>query len=257
MWSRLSPFSEEHVAPTSAAVERLTTRLRLGQDHLVVAVYDSPADEQGFDPLVRARGSACCFAYFKRWQRGETVAFERDSGDFLNVTGGCPGAHRYLGLEHAAPPSLASFLAEEEGLKASVELAQRFVDRVEPPSPSSGSVLLGPLKLGKWAAVRSVSFLVDPDRLSALMALATFWDDASDPIRAPFSSGCGLLWAELEAQGEDRPLIGCTDIAMRRHLPPELLCLTVAPARFEKMLTFPDGCFLDRPWWNELIDSRS
>jgi len=242
------------VAPTAAAVERLTTRLRFSSGHLLVAVFDSHADER-FDPLVRARGSACCFAFYKRWLRGETVAFERDGGDFLSPTGGCPGAHRHLGLA-ATPPSLAGFLAHE-GLKASVELAQRCVDRFTSPEPAAGAVLVGPLRLEQWEAIRSVSFVVDPDRLSALMTLATYWDDDPDPIRAPFSSGCGMLWGELESGARTRPVIGCTDVAMRRHLPSDLLCLTVTPAHFEKMLTFPDGCFLDRAWWNELIDSRN
>jgi hypothetical protein len=55
---------------------------------------------------------------------------------------------------------------------------------------------------------------------------------------------------------EDRPVIGCTDMAMRKYIPPEMLCLTVSPARFEKMMTIPDGSFLDKAWWNELMDSR-
>jgi hypothetical protein len=44
---------------------------------------------------------------------------------------------------------------------------------------------------------------------------------------------------------------------MRRYLPPEILTLTVSRARFEKMLAFPDEAFLNRGWWNDLIDFRS
>jgi len=57
--------------------------------------------------------------------------------------------------------------------------------------------------------------------------------------------------------GGDRAVIGATDLAMRRHLPPDILSLTVTPARFEQMLTFPDDCFLYHPWWNELMDFRA
>jgi len=32
--------------------------------------------------------------------------------------------------------------------------------------------------------------------------------------------------------------------------------LTVTPARFEEMLTFPDDCFLYKNWWNDLMDHR-
>jgi hypothetical protein len=86
--------------------------------------------------------------------------------------------------------------------------------------------------------------------------LAAYWSSDPDEIAAPFSSGCGLMWRELISFDRDRPILGCTDIAMRKYVPPHILCLTVSPARFEKMVNFPDGSFLNREWWNDLMDSR-
>jgi len=245
--------------PTSAAVERLAERLRMKTP--LIAVYDCPPSER-FAPLVEATGANCCFVYYPRWLRGETLVVRKGGSDFLNPENGCPGAKRALGLEKEWPPFMANYLTDGvgapmgEGMMASAELAQQFLDRAVPPPVSGDAVMIGPLRLEEWDSVRSVTFLVDLDRLSALMTLARYWSDDADLVAAPFSTGCGLLWRELVNQDRDRPVISCTDMTMRKYLPPEIVSLTVTPARFEKMLTFPDDCFLYKNWWNELMDHR-
>ncbi len=248
--------------PTQEAIDRVMKKLRL--ETPLVAIYDaSPSDE--FAPMLKAKGRACCFAFYKRWLDGDTVAFVKapeESSDFAEPTHGCPGSQRALGLTKDYPSYMAHFLTDGEGapmgegLMATAELAQEFLDRAVAPEVSGNSVLIGPLKLDQWDKVRSVTFFVDADRLSAVMRLAGFWSSDPDLVSAPFSSGCGLLWRDLINQERDRPLIGCTDMAMRKYLPPEILCLTVTPQRFERMMTVPDGSFLDKTWWNELMDSR-
>ena len=51
-------------------------------------------------------------------------------------------------------------------------------------------------------------------------------------------------------------IIGATDLAMRKYLPPEIMTFSVTPTRFEQMLTFPEGSFLDKDWWNGLMEHR-
>lgn len=238
--------------PTQASIERLARALRL--ESPILGLYDS-ADLDAYSPVVVAKGHACCFAYYARWTRGTTVAFRKGLG-------GCGGAHRALGLEAVYPDFMANFLTDGvgapkgEGLKASPELAQAFLDRARPPDVKSGTVLLGPPRVDRWSELRSVTFFVDPDRLAAVMTLAGFWSAEAAVVTAPFSSGCGLLWRELDAAGEDRPVLGATDVAMRRYLPPDILALSVSPARFEQMLAFPDDSFLFREWWTTLMDRR-
>lgn len=239
------------MTPTQDAVDRLAERLRLRTP--ILAVYDAPPRD-AFDPLINAEGSVCCFAYYKRWLRGETLVLHKGGG-------GCAGAHRALGLEKTYPPHMAHFLTDGvgapmgEGLRARADLAQAFLDQAKAPELSGDTVLIGPLRLGEWPAVRSLTFLVNPDRLGALMTLAAYWSADTRLVSAPFSSGCGFLWRELTAQG-DHPVIGATDIAMRRYLPPDVMTFSVTPARFEQMLTFPDDCFLYKDWWGELMDYR-
>ncbi len=240
------------VDPTPAGVARLKDKLRLSTP--LIAVYDArPSD--AFAPLVEAGGTACCFAYYGRWLAGETLVLEKGGA-------GCPGAHRALGLEKQYPAYMAHFLTDGagapkgEGLRATPEIAQAFLDVARPPDVAGNTVLIGPLRLAEWGAVKSVTFLVDPDRLAAVMTLAGYWSE-SDVAAAPFGSGCGFLWRALDGGTDERAVIGATDIAMRRYLPPDTLTLTVRPAHFAKMLTVPEDSFLYRSWWNDLVDARA
>jgi hypothetical protein len=167
-----------------------------------------------------------------------------------------------FGLGKGYPPWMAHFLTDGkgapmgEGLKATPGLAQEFLDHAKAPVPSGDHVLIGPLKLNHWDKIRTITFLVDPDRLSGLMTLAAYWSSNPNEIAAPFSSGCGLMWREMINFDRDRAVIGCTDLAMRKYLPPEILCLSVSPTRFEKMVNYPDDAFLNKEWWNDLMNSR-
>lgn len=242
-------MEQRQYLPSAEAIERLTSKLRLSTP--LLAVYDSEPSE-AFDPLVEAKGTACCFSYYKNWLAGETLSFKKGGG-------GCPGAVRAFGLEKTYPPYMAHFLTDGvgapvgEGLRASAEIAQAYLDAAIPPDVQSGFVLLGPLRAEQWQQIRSVTFLVDPDRLAAVMTLAGYWS-ARDVVTAPFGSGCSFLWRALDG---DRSVLGGTDIAMRRYLPRDMVTFTVSPSHFGKMLTFPEDSFLYKSWWNDLMDYRS
>lgn len=248
------------MAPTQEAVDRLTEALQLKTP--IVALFDT-VPSAVFEPMVESTGRACCFAYYQRWVAGETLVVRRGDDSFSAPRHGCPGLQRSLGLSSTFPPWMANFLTDGangapmgEGLKATPELAQAYLDQARPTRPREDTVLMGPLRLDHWDDVRTLTFFADPDRLSALMTLAAFWSGGDDAVAAPFSSGCGLMWRELQNQERDRAILGCTDIAMRRYLPPEILSLSVSPARFEQMVGFPDTTFLNREWWRELLRSR-
>ncbi len=245
--------------PRPEDVARLASKLRL--ETPLIAVYDSPPSDD-FAPLVEAKGRVCCFAFYPAWLEGRTVVFRRGRNDFTNPENGCPGAHRAFGLEATYPSFMAHFLTDGvgapsgEGLKATPEIAQAFLDRTQPVRLSGDAVLVGPLRLLQWKRLRSVTFLVDPDRLAGVLTLAGFWSADNDLVAAPFSSGCGQIWRCLGEYDRDRPIIGCTDLAMRKYLPAEIMSVTVSPERFARMLSVPDGSFLDRDGWNELLEHR-
>ena len=249
------------MALTEQGIERLRGALRLATP--IIALYDTDPSE-AFEPMVEAGGRACCFAYYQRWLKGETLVVKRAvDEDFMNPQHGCPGLQKHFGFDKTYPPWMANFLTDGkngapmgEGLKASPDLAQEFLDHIRFPEPDGDYILMGPLKLSHWDKVKTVTFFADPDRFSALMSLAAFWSSDPEEVAAPFSSGCGMTWEVFNSHEKDRAVIGCTDIAMRKYIPPEIMCLSVSPRRFERMVDFPDEAFLTRSWWNALMDQR-
>jgi|WetSurMetagenome_2_1015567.scaffolds.fasta_scaffold155584_2 hypothetical protein len=238
--------------PTTATVERLMKKLRLTTP--LLAVYDAEVSE-AFAPVFQPDSEECCFAYYDRWIAGGTLALKPGGG-------GCKGAYRALGIERGAPPPFMAHMLTDgvgapkgEGLRASAEVAQVYLDRGKPPAPASGTVLVGPLRVKEWEKVRSVTFLVDPDRLAALTTLAGYWS-AENVVAAPFGSACSFFWKAFNEVEGAQAIIGGTDVAMRRHLPTAIMTLTIAPGHFARMLTVPDDSFLDREWWTELMDVR-
>lgn len=240
--------------PTEEAVERLRRYVHLATP--LIALYDT-VPGPAFEPLVEAKNTDCCFAYFGHWVNGETLVVKKGGP-------GCPGGHRGLGLERTSPPFMAHFLTDGvgapagEGLKATPDIAQEMLDRARPAPNTSGHVLLGPLRVDQWDLVRSVTFFVSPDHLSGLTTLAGYWTSDKDVVTAPFGSGCSSLLRALGEydEDEDPAVIGGLDIAMRRYIPEYMLTLTVSPARFSKMLTFREESFLYKSWWNDLIRQR-
>ena len=237
--------------PTQEKVDALRAALRI--DTPVIAVYDSD-DTQAFKPLAKSGGLNCCFAYYGRWLKGDTLVLTGEGK-------GCPGGLYHLGLRDTIMPKIEYFLTcgtdelHGEGLKASPELAKALFEKRNPAKPRSGNVLIGPLKLDRWDSVKTLSFFVDPDRLSALMTLSGYWSTV-DMVVAPFGSGCSLLWRAVEEHRGEKAVIGGTDIAMRRHLPPNIMVFTVSPQLFYQMVNVPPGSFLERDWWAALMEAR-
>jgi hypothetical protein len=247
------------MTPTQSALDRLMRALRLTNPP--IAIYDT-SDVAAFAPTVEAQGRTCCYAYYNQWMKGTTLVI-RKCDDVENPRNGCPGAQRSFGLTTKQAPWLASFIADGanapagEGLKASAQLAQQCLDGSPRVSLTGNTVLIGPLRLAQWNAVRAVTLFVDADRLAALTALAAYWSSDPELAFAPFSSGCGLMWRELEGQTRPRAVVGCGDVTVRQHLPPEIMSFAVLPAHFAQMLKFPDEAFLNKPRWNSLMEQRA
>ncbi len=179
--------------PTQESIDRMTSKLRLTTP--LIGLYDTnPSTE--FEPLTEAKGRTCCFAYYNGWLQGRTVVFRSGSQSFGNPKHGCPGGQNAFGLGEGYPPFMAHFLTDGkgapmgEGLKATPQLAQEFLDNSKPPKLSGDTILIGPLRLDQWNTVRSVTFFVDPDRLAALMTLAAFWSSDPDFIHAETGQEC-------------------------------------------------------------------
>ena len=51
-------------------------------------------------------------------------------------------------------------------------------------------------------------------------------------------------------------VLGATDIAMRHHLPPDILALTVTKPMFEQLCALDERSFLYKPFWARLQKAR-
>jgi len=223
---------------------------RIGLERPLIGLYDAP-DPGPFAPTVHPEPGECVFASFQRWQEGVTLHLTRD-------TFGCGGAGRWMcGVQTGPKEDFLSFLVDGEGLKASRELMERWIETSRPYAAEHPHILIGPMKRDLWAYARSITFFVEPDQLALLMLGAQYHSDPDDPLPviAPFGSGCSLL-LRFHDLSIAQALIGATDIAMRRHLPPEVLAFTVTREMFRRLCSLDERSFLDKPFLKRLRKAR-
>jgi len=219
----------------------------------LIGLYDVP-DPAGFEPLVRPKEGTrvCLFNYYRRWLKGETLHLTGDNP-------GCGGAGRWLfGVESRPREEFIEFLADEEGLKASHERMGEWLDHRRTYQPEHPHLLVGPLRADKYRYVKTITFLVNPDQLSALIIGANYDRSPAEPpaVTAPFGSGCSQLLPLFPDLDRPAAIIGATDLAMRKALPPEMLAFTVTRAMYEMLCQLDEGSFLYKPFWLDLRRAR-
>lgn len=226
---------------------------KMGLEIPLIGFYDAP-DTRPFEPLVEPKVGtlACTFAYYRQWLRGKTLHLTKE-------TFGCPGAGYWLcGVETRSREELVSFLVDEEGLKASHALMNRWLDRCQGYKQDHPHLLIGPLRADQYAYLKSVTFLVTPDQLALLMIGAQYYSVPDDPppVIAPFGSGCSQLVALFDDLNAPQAAVGATDIAMRRYLDPDLLAFTVTRPMYEQLCGLGEESFLSKPFWKDLRKAR-
>lgn len=226
---------------------------KIGITHPLIGVYDAP-DPSPFEPLVRPKPGkwACIFMFYKKWLNGETLYITKDNF-------GCGGAGYWLcNIESMTREDFVKFLAEDEGLKSSHELMNRWLDYQETYKQNHPNLLIGPLKEDQYEYLKSITFYVNPDQLGVLMIGANYNNAPDDPpaVIASFGSGCGLMIALFDDLSIPQAMIGATDIAMRQYLSPDMLAFTVTKPMFEQLCQLDDRSFLYKPFWQNLREAR-
>jgi hypothetical protein len=219
----------------------------------LIGIYDAPGKEP-FEPVVEPKPGkhVCVFAFYKSWLEGKTASFSRESF-------GCGGCGRHLlGVETMQREDFVDFLYGKEGLKASRELMEAWIDGERPYEPENEFILVGPLRESEHAYLKAVTFLVRPDQLALMVYAASYHSAPGDlePIKAPFSSGCGQLLPEFDDLSAPQAVIGATDVAMRQFLPPDILAFTVTKPMFERICSLGRDSFLHKPFWRDLVKAR-
>jgi len=227
---------------------------RLGIRTPLIGFYDAP-DVSGYLPVVApAKGKQLCvFSFFPNWLKGETLRITRDNY-------GCGGAGTALcSLTTRSREDYIKFLVDTEGLKASHDIMGRWIDGRKTYRQSHENLLIGPLREGQEPFLRSVTFFVNPDQLSALIIGAHYRNAPGDPVPvlAPFGSGCMELVTPFDDLSRPQAIIGATDIAMRQFLPPEILAFTVTVPMYEQLCSLDESSFLYKPFLKNLQKVRA
>jgi hypothetical protein len=141
------------------------------------------------------------------------------------------------------------------------ESTRRFVKALPMQDIPAGFVVVKPLEQTdpEHEDVKSVTFFVDPDRLSALVILANYARPEAENVIVPWAAGCQVMgiYAYRELQREHpRGLIGLTDISARKNvrstLGEHVLSFTAPWALFQEMESNVKGSFLERETWRSL-----
>ena len=153
---------------------------------------------------------------------------------------------------------LIRFLREEEGLKSSDDLMAQWVDNVRCYEPEHPHILIGPLKSNQYEYLKTVTFLVNPDQMGALVVGAQYnrLPDDPAPTAVPFGSGCMQLVTLFEDLSIPQAVLSASDIASRQYLPPDILGFTATKPMFEELCTLDESSFLYKKFWKRLKKSR-
>ena len=225
----------------------------LGISTPLIGFYDAP-DAPPFEPLVAPvpNRQACIFSFYRDWLNGKTLHITRDNF-------GCGGAGRALcGVDVRSRSELVKFLVDAEGLRASHALMEQWLDQRTTYAQEHPNLLIGPLKQELYAFLKTITFLVNPDQMSALMAGAHYnhAPGGLPAVIAPFGAGCMFLAPVFEDTGIPQAAIGGTDIAMRQYLPPDILAFTVTKPMFQQLCALDERSFLYKPFWKRLRKAR-
>jgi hypothetical protein len=134
----------------------------------------------------------------------------------------------------------------------------KWLDHTKPYRQEHANIMIGPLKKDQYAFLKTITFYVNPDQLSALMIGAEYDASPDHPpaVVAPFGSGCMQLSALFTDMNSPRALVGSTDIAARKYIPRDLLAFTVTKPMFERLCKLEERSFLFKSFWKELKKSR-
>ncbi|WP_420239605.1 DUF169 domain-containing protein [Telmatobacter bradus] len=217
-----------------------------------VAVYDAP-DATPFTPVIPLK--QCIFDHYQDFQSGATMILNQSSK-------GCPGCGHWM-LGKGRFPSkdvMISFLTDKEGLRENAQLTEAWLNAHPTFTPQNGNIFIGPIRNELSKYLRTITFFVNPDQLSFLIYAAHYHahPDDPEPVLASFGSGCGLMYSMFPDLSRPQAMVGATDIAMRPHLPPDILGFTVTVPMLTRLLSLDDGhSFLDKPFLKRLNTARA
>ena len=109
--------------------------------------------------------------------------------------------------------------------------------------------------------VRSITFLVNPDQLSALVVLANYDREHNEHVVIPFAAGCqviGICTYRENEKEDPRAVVGLVDLSarknVRRQLGRDVMSFSVTAEMFQRMEQNVEESFLERETWKSLLE---
>ena len=193
-------------------------------------------------------GGQECFHYFlssgnKNFEPGRAV------GEHIKEASGTGGFHD-------------DFMEGERYLKGPEEVAA-FVENLPITDIPANYVVMKPLDQvdEEKDSLQVVTFLANPDQLSALVVLANHGRKSYDNVIIPFAAGCqavGILpYAENESENP-RAVVGLTDLsarkAVRKIIDHDIFTFSMPLPLYKEMESNTDESFFFRNTWNALSE---
>ncbi|MDQ1355369.1 MAG: hypothetical protein QG657_5679 [Acidobacteriota bacterium] len=233
---------------TERLIEKLEIRLPL------IGFYDAPNPED-FEPLTKPdpEQPMCLFKFFENWLQGKTLHLHGENFG----CGGC--GHWLFSKESFDQEEFTSLMVDKEGLKESKELLSLWFDQAKRYKPQNEHLFIGPLRQGLTSYLKSITFLVNPDQLSALMVGAYYYyapDDPVPPVIIAFGTGCMQMLPLFKDIDYPQAMLGGTDMGMRQFLPPDILAFTTTLPLFRQLCLLDERSFLYKPYLQKLKETR-
>ena len=184
---------------------------------------------------------------------------------FLSSGNAGSGQGQSIGQGLAASGATAmaeDFLLGERYLK-NPEMVKKFVACLPIADIPARYVVMKPLHNVDFTRddVRSITFLVNPDQLAALVVLANYEGEHNENVIIPFAAGCqsiGICTFRENDREHPRAVVGLVDLSarknLRRQLGKDVMSLSVTAGMFQRMEGNVEGSFLGRETWKSLLE---
>lgn len=226
-------------------------------EYLPVAIIltdELPEEAVQLKPSKEAHG--CSLSALRAAAKGEAVYVGREAP-------GCPGMKAGMGFIDCPniPGGIEYFLScgkgegfpKGERLKKTPEAAKAYYESLPRGVMNNKYILFKPLEESDQEKAALVTFLVNPDQLSALVSLHAYEAETVDTAYMPMSSGCStIVRLPLAEQNKANPraIIGLADIFARPLFDADLLAFTVSHKDYERMESYAKDCFFQVETWD-------
>jgi uncharacterized protein (DUF169 family) len=245
------------------------------------------SDERPKHALQFGKGKrGCVMALFANAAKGKTAVFDRETygcwgggvglgfgNQYLHVPGGMECFYHFLSTGIAqwsdgkeagkkvkgfVPKSLFGEFLEGERYLKSPDLVKKFVERLPITEIPSKFVVLKPLQAvdADKENLATITFLVTPDQLAALVVLANYGRDHDENVTIPYAAACqaiGIFSYKERASKKQRAVVGLNDMTARKYLKKyfddDLMSFSVPSSMFQEMEDNVTGSFLGKKVW--------